>query len=160
MRRLEHLIPPPVIGGTIGLGMWLVASAGMKIAVPDNVRLPLAAILALVGVGFDVAGLLAFRRARTTINPLRPQAASALVSTGVYKVTRNPMYVGMLFMLLAWTVYLSSVWGMLGPGLFVCYMNRFQIGPEEQALRRLFGQRYTEYERSVPRWLWIRGKNR
>lgn len=120
----------------------------------DGVRLAGAAVLGLVGLAFDLAGLLAFRSHRTTVNPLSPHKASALVTGGVYRITRNPMYVGMAFLLLAWAVHLSALLPLLGPVLFVLYITRFQIQPEERVLQQLFGEAYTDYRRAVRRWLW------
>ena len=102
---------------------------------------------------FDVLGLLAFRRSRTTVDPFKPHRASAFVASGVYQVTRNPMYVGLLFLLLGWAVFLGSLWPFLAPVLFVPFVNRFQIKPEEKALARLFGEGYATYTAKVPRWL-------
>ena len=113
----------------------------------------LAAALAIVGVTFDLLGLLAFRRSRTTINPMKPSKASALVTGGVYRVTRNPMYVGLALLLAAWAVHLSMLWPFIGPVLFVIYMNRFQIGPEERVMRGKFGEEYAAYAARVRRWL-------
>jgi protein-S-isoprenylcysteine O-methyltransferase Ste14 len=111
-------------------------------------------LLVLVGLSFDLAGLLAFRASRTTVNPMRPERASALVTRGVYRITRNPMYVGMAFLLLAWGVYLAH-WPalLLGPAAYVLYLNRFQIAPEERVLLGLFGEEYRAYMSRVRRWL-------
>lgn len=108
--------------------------------------------LAAVGAAFDVAGLVAFRRASTTINPLHPERASALVTGGVYRITRNPMYVGLAFALLAWAAYLGSPWALLGPVAFVGYITHFQIVPEERILRARFAQ-FDAYAARVRRWL-------
>ena len=113
----------------------------------------LAVTLAIAGVTFDLLGLWAFRRARTTINPMKPGKASALVTGGVYQVTRNPMYVGLALLLAAWAVHLSRLWPLIGPALFVLYMNRFQIGPEERVMRGKFGDAYAAYAARVRRWL-------
>ena len=113
----------------------------------------LAAVLAVVGVSFDLLGLLAFHRSRTTINPMNPSKSSALVTGGVYRVTRNPMYVGLALLLTAWAVHLSALWPFAGPVLFVIYMNRFQIGPEERVMRSKFGEEYAAYAARVRRWL-------
>jgi protein-S-isoprenylcysteine O-methyltransferase Ste14 len=109
--------------------------------------------IALVGGGFSLAGIFAFRRAKTTVNPMTPQRTSSLVTSGVYRVTRNPMYVGLLFVLVGWAVFLSAVWPLLGPVVFVYYIGRFQIAPEEQALAELFGSEYSAYKSGVRRWL-------
>jgi protein-S-isoprenylcysteine O-methyltransferase Ste14 len=100
-----------------------------------------------------VAGVLAFRRARTTINPTQPQLTSSLVSSGIYTVTRNPMYVGLLLVLVAWAIVLSSAWALLGPVAYFFYIGRFQIAPEERALATLFGAEYAAYTSRVRRWL-------
>jgi protein-S-isoprenylcysteine O-methyltransferase Ste14 len=76
-----------------------------------------------------------------------------LVSTGVYSFTRNPMYLGMALVLLAWAAYLSSAWSLLGPLLFALYITRFQIVPEERVLDRLFGTSFAAYKKCVRRWL-------
>ena len=96
---------------------------------------------------------MSFRRARTTVNPLKPETSAALVSTGVYSFTRNPMYLGMALALFAWAVYLSSVWSLLGPVLFALYITRFQIVPEERVLDGLFGASFAAYKKRVRRWL-------
>ena len=76
-----------------------------------------------------------------------------MVSTGIYRVTRNPMYLGLSLVLVAWAVFLSSAWALLGVAAFVLYMDRLQIAPEERALSKLFGSEYTAYRAKVRRWL-------
>lgn len=99
-------------------------------------------------------GVLSFLRARTTLNPLQPSRATALVFVGIYRYSRNPMYLGFLLGLVAWGVYLSHALALvLGPALFVTYMTRFQIVPEECALEASFGERYRDYKKKVRRWL-------
>jgi protein-S-isoprenylcysteine O-methyltransferase Ste14 len=133
--------------------MWLVAPLHPQLAIGTNTRLILAGSLFVVALAFDLAGLLAFRASRTTINPLAPERASTLVTGGVYRITRNPMYVGMSFILLAWGVYLSALLPFLGPIIYILYITRFQILPEERVLRQLFGERYNQYTARVRRWL-------
>jgi protein-S-isoprenylcysteine O-methyltransferase Ste14 len=153
MQALEHRIPPPVVGALVAAVMWLLSQLPPQLPLPQTVTWVLVGALALAGVTFDLLGLLAFRRSRTTINPLQPGKASALVTSGVYTVTRNPMYVGMALLLTAWALYLSSLWPFVGPLLFVLYIGRFQIVPEERILRGLFGQEYSAYAARVRRWL-------
>jgi protein-S-isoprenylcysteine O-methyltransferase Ste14 len=95
----------------------------------------------------------AFRRAQTTITPLKPETASSLVSTGIYGFTRNPMYLGLLTVLIGWAVYLAAPFALFGPLFFWLYIGRFQIVPEERALSALFGDRFTQYTAKVRRWL-------
>ena len=151
MRTLENRIPPPLVALSVAAGMWIAAPATN--GAPRPVLIAFAVILALIGVGLAVAGSVSFRKAKTTVNPLRPENASALVATGVYRFTRNPMYLGMLLCLVAIGVYRSSVWAMAGPLIFLIYMNRFQIVPEEAVLEAKFGSSYLEYKSRVRRWL-------
>lgn len=153
MTWLDHKIPPPVVGALVGAAMWGVASFGPQFAWPIAVRFAVVFVLIAAGIGFDVAGILAFRRAQTTVNPLKPESASALVTGGIYRFTRNPMYVGMVLFLLAWGAYLGSSVALVGPLVFVLYITRFQIQPEERALRAAFGAQFEDYSGRVRRWL-------
>ena len=124
-----------------------------KLPLPPSVRVGAALVLVGVGACFDVAGLLAFRKAKTTVNPLAPNRSTAVVSTGVYRITRNPMYLGMALILLGLALYLASPWALLGPLVFAAFITRFQIQPEERALTARFGAAYTAYCTQVRRWL-------
>ena len=152
MRLLDHRIPPPVVGLLVAALMWWVAAQPPKLPLSGGLRLALTGVLVALGLAFDLLGLIAFRRSRTTVNPLQPQKTSALVTGGIYRVTRNPMYVGMAFLLAAWAVYLASAWALLGPLLFVAYITRFQIAPEERVLRDRFPE-FEAYAARVRRWL-------
>ena len=119
--------------------MWGIAGLGPQLPIARGPAWLAVAILVAIGLAFDVLGIMAFRASRTTVNPLKPERASALVTGGVYRVTRNPMYVGMVFLLLAWAVYLSAVLPFAGIVVFVLYITRFQIQPEERVLNGIFG---------------------
>lgn len=153
MRKLELKIPPPAVAGTIAGLMWGISRTTPLLDLSSTVRLATTATIALAGLGIGLAGIIAFRRARTTVNPMKPETTSSLVYSGIYRATRNPMYVGVLFVLLAWAVFLSSAWALLGPLAFVLYINRFQIAPEERVLLAKFGSDYTAYKSKVRRWL-------
>ena len=84
---------------------------------------------------------------------MKPGAVSALVTNGIYRWTRNPMYVGLCLFLSAAVVYLWSPWVLLGPVAFVAYINRFQIAPEERVMRERFGETYEAYCQRVRRWV-------
>ncbi len=150
---LDLKIPPPIVGVLVAIAMWAVAKVGPQFSLELQVRYTLVCILIVVGVAFDLLGLAAFRASRTTINPLKPDHASALVTGGVYRVTRNPMYVGLMLLLLAWGIYLSSLLTLAGLAIFVMYITRFQIQPEERALENIFGEEFSNYEKRVRRWL-------
>jgi protein-S-isoprenylcysteine O-methyltransferase Ste14 len=152
MPSLELKIPPPIVALFVALAMWSVRLlAPSSSAAP--VRVAAAVILVLVAVAFSVSGVLAFGKAKTTKNPMKPEDASSLVVAGVYKITRNPMYLGLCFLLLAWALFLWSPWALLGPLAFVAYISRFQIAPEERILATLFGAEYSAYKARVRRWL-------
>lgn len=107
----------------------------------------------LAGIALDISGILAFRKARTTVNPLSPDKSTAIVQGGPYQFTRNPMYLGMALFLLAYCVYLANPVSVAAVVAFVAYITRFQIIPEERLLLRKFGEPYASYTRSVRRWL-------
>ena len=154
LRFLELRVPPPLVGIIIAGAMWLTSSSRPPaFPLPAPVRLTAAVLLALAGVAIATSGVISFRRAQTTVNPLKPETSTALVSTGIYRITRNPMYLGMLAVLLAWAVYLPSAGALLGPVAFALYITRFQIIPEERALQSLFGTAFAEYTHRVRRWL-------
>lgn len=153
MPNLELRIPPPLVATLVGSAMWGVSLIAPGIDIPAVWRSAAVLVLVLIGAGFELSGIFAFRRAKTTVNPLRPDTSSRLVSSGVYRWTRNPMYVGLVFMLLAWATYLACAWAVLGLPVFVLYITRFQIRPEEKALAALFGRHYTDYQARVRRWL-------
>lgn len=149
---LDTRIPPPVVALIIALLMWNASAWWTVLEVPTW-RMPLVLLLVAVGAAFDLSGLWAFHRARTTVNPMKPGKTSSIVTNGVYRITRNPMYVGMALFLCAGAVMLWSPLALLGPLVFVVYISRFQIEPEERVLRERFGEVYADYCARVRRWL-------
>lgn len=153
MRALELKVPPPVVALVCGWAAWQIARQFPGFAIDIPARVPLAAAIALVGLSFDAMSLVRFIRARTTVNPLRPGNTSALVGGGLYRWSRNPMYLGLLLVLTGWTVYQSNAAAFIAPVLFVAYITRFQILPEERVLAAKFGPAYESYRRTVRRWI-------
>jgi protein-S-isoprenylcysteine O-methyltransferase Ste14 len=153
MRSLEHRIPPPVL--------MLVIAAAMAVSLLGTApaALPIGWRWGLAGACFAAAGLFgfpafaAFGSAKTTIDPVRVDRASSLVTTGIYRVTRNPMYVALSLLLCAWAAWLARPLPLLGPIAFVLFIDRFQIVPEERAMMSKFRDAYADYRRSVRRWL-------
>ncbi len=153
MRALEHRIPPPLVALACAVAMWGVAGVTPALELSLPLRMAATAVPALGGAFFCLAGVLSFRRARTTVNPLKPDSASALVTSGIYRLSRNPMYVGFALLLVAWAAWLASPLALSGVLVFVLYINRFQIVPEERALAALFGAEFERYRQAVRRWL-------
>lgn len=153
MHFLELKVPPVAVAAAAAFLMWAVAwlFPALNVALPG--RTPAAILAALIGGSAGVAGVVAFRRARTTVNPLKPETASALVEEGIYQLTRNPMYLGLALVLLGWGIFLSNPASLAVLFAFVGYMNRFQIVPEERALQASFGEAFTAYRARVRRWL-------
>lgn len=160
MQSLELKIPPPLVALVIGAAMWLVAGVGPTLELPFAVRLVAFVAIALCGGGVALAGRNEFKRARTTLNPLRPDKASALVTSGIYRFTRNPMYVGLALVVAGWAAFLCSALALLGPPGFVLYITRFQIVPEERILSDRFGAAYAAYRARVGRWLPVSRRER
>ncbi len=150
---LELRIPPPVLALLCAAAMWALSQWPPLFALTPALRLLLALPVAAAGLLFNIAGVVRFRRAGTTVNPLKPHSASTLVRVGVYRLSRNPMYVGVLLLLAAWAIYLSALWSWLGVLGFYFYIDRFQIAAEERALTARFGADYRAYCASVRRWL-------
>ncbi len=153
MDSLKLKIPPLVLV-VITLVMMKAISTLLPTS-PTLANLPLLLPIMLVGIGgaVMVAGVFEFRRKKTTVNPMLKTASSALVSGGVYRFTRNPMYLGMLCILVAAALLWNSVYALLGCVFFVLYMNVFQISPEEDYLTELFPDSYPAYKARVRRWL-------
>jgi protein-S-isoprenylcysteine O-methyltransferase Ste14 len=149
----ELRIPPPLVGLCVALLMWLGSRTVAHFEWPLALRGITGLVFVTAGIGLAVAGVRAFARAKTTVNPTKPGATSALVVAGVYRFTRNPMYLGMLLVLLGWAVYLANTVAFLLVPLFVLYISRFQIIPEERVLADKFGAEFTLYKARVRRWL-------
>jgi protein-S-isoprenylcysteine O-methyltransferase Ste14 len=153
MKALELKIPPPIVALLVGVAMWKIASMLPSLDVPLLIREVTARVLIIVAFAIALPGFVALIKAKTTFNSMKPKATSSLVTSGIYRFTRNPMYLSVLLMLLAWAIFLSSAWALVGPVAFVLYINRFQIKPEERALAAMFGTEYAEYKGRVRRWL-------
>jgi protein-S-isoprenylcysteine O-methyltransferase Ste14 len=153
LRFLELKIPPPLVALLVGAGMWALAQYTPRLELPITYRVVVGVVFAAVGIAIIVAGFVAFFRADTTIDPTRPQRTTALVTIGVYAFSRNPMYLGLLLLLVGWAVYLASPAALIGPLILCLYLGRFQIVPEERILAKLFGTALTDYCAKVRRWL-------
>lgn len=153
MNFLETRIPPPLVALAIAVLMWLASHWLPATSLPRGVTYAAAAVVLLAGLAFSIRAMRSFRHAGTTVNPVRIENASNLVTNGVYRISRNPMYVGVTLDLCALALFLDCFWTLIGPAIFMAYTTRFQIMPEERILAMKFGDAYRDYCRRVRRWL-------
>ena len=153
MRVLELKVPPLAVGVLLAALMWLVSRGVPALTFVFPSRKLLALSFAITGAIIIVVAVANFRRAKTTINPMKPESSSSLVFSGIYKLSRNPMYLGFLFALVGWAVFLSNALAFVFLPAFIFYMNQFQIEPEEKVLAAKFGQEFVDYKSRVGRWL-------
>ncbi len=153
MHGLELKVPPLVVVFVMAVAMWSFSwyTPALSFLFPWAV-FP-AGVAACAGALTIASGIASFRRAGTTVNPLKPGSSSTLVRSGIYAFTRNPMYLGFLLILVGWSFYLSNILAFLVVPFFILYLNRFQIEPEERALGVLFGHEFLGYRSRVRRWL-------
>ena len=153
MQGLELKVPPVALVLLAGGCMWVVAWAAPAFEFAFPARIISAMGMVVIGIAIAGMGVFSFSRAKTTVNPMKPDSSSALVVSGIYRLTRNPMYLGILLLLIGWGIFLSNALALLVLPGFVLYMNRFQIEPEERALTRIFGPAFLEYRTQVRRWI-------
>ena len=137
----------------IGAAMWGLAKLQTPVPIEPTLHYALTGIIGLFGFIVGSSGILEFRRRKTTINPVEIDQASRVVTSGIFRFTRNPMYVGLTALLTTWAVWLAVPSSLLGPLVFALFTHRFQIIPEERVLRLKFGREYDEYRGRVRRWL-------
>jgi len=150
---LELRVPPPAAALLTAALMWLVAQALPAFEVDVPAGGAFTTLLAALGILLGAVAVIQFRRAGTTVNPMQPHESAALVTSGIYRFSRNPMYVADVLLLAAWAAWLANLAAVLPIVLFIAYMNRFQIAPEERALQTRYGAAYADYCRLVRRWL-------
>lgn len=153
MKWLELRIPPLALTVAVVVGMLVTSRwlPGLQVAGPGSTAA--VTVVAVAGALLAILGVHEFRRARTTVNPLTPDNASRVVSSGVFRFSRNPMYLGMSLLLLALALYQSQALSFVWVAGYVAYLDRFQIRPEERALEAHFGDEYRAYVAAVRRWI-------
>jgi protein-S-isoprenylcysteine O-methyltransferase Ste14 len=150
---MNPLIPPPIVAAIVGVLMWAVNRWLEVGRIESAFQTPAAIVLLVAGLLLMLVAVASFVAAKTTVNPLRPSRASSLVTTGIFRLSRNPIYLGDLLVLAALAVWLGNIVNLLLLVPFVWYINRFQIIPEERALADRFGASYAAYCSRVRRWL-------
>ena len=153
MKALELKIPPVAQFLVLAALMWLFAKHLPALSVEIPVRRILAVLFFCLGGIVAVPAVATFRSSGTTVDPRSPEKVTRLVVSGVYRYSRNPMYLGLLFLLIAWALYLSNLLGFVLLPAFVVCMNRLQIRLEEEVMERRFGDEFRAYRESVRRWI-------
>ncbi len=156
LQQLELKCPPPIVMAVSGLIATIASQRGFNFiqqqaADVENLIWPLIFILA--GICVALLGVKEFNQHQTTINPIEPAKATSLVTSGVYQLTRNPMYLGMLLVLLGWADLLDNFLAYSGALSFFLYISAFQIKPEEEVMKGKFSQEFSQYCSQVRRWL-------
>ena len=153
MPPIDLKFPPVAFVLVCGMTMWGIAAAFPSATHAVSGAPIVAVAIAVLGAAIAVAGVWAFRRHGTTVNPTAPDKTTSIVWDGIYRYTRNPMYLGLALVLAGWAIFLSNLAALLVLPAFIGYMTQFQIKPEERALVAKFGPRYAEYMANVRRWV-------
>lgn len=150
---MKLIIPPPVQGIFVAVAMWGVSHFFPALGVGFPGRRLAAIAIGAIGLAMEIIAVATFFRAKTTVNPLKPSNASKIVTTGLFTISRNPMYLALLLVLVAWGLWLANpLNGFVIVG-WVVFITEFQIKPEEKALRQKFDADYDAYCKRVRRWV-------
>ena len=133
--------------------MWLISTSLPSLNLSPATRYTGCLVFTVAGALISLAGVMAFRKAHTTVNPRQPGNTSSLVTSSIYQFTRNPMYVGFSCWLIAWSVLLANLYALSLVIGFIFYIDHYQIKPEEKILEDIFGDDFVAYKTRVRRWL-------
>lgn len=153
MTFLELKVPPVLQVAIIGIAMYGVSKIMPSLQFSFSGSTALAVGLGAIGLSSGIMGVAQFKKAQTTPNPQALEKVSSLVTSGIYRYSRNPMYLGLVLILLGWALYLSHLLAFMLLPVFVLYITRFQIQPEEKVMMQKFGNDYQAYLTRVRRWL-------
>ena len=148
---LNTKIPPPIITILFAVLIFYFSDSFAYVDLPFKIYFSL--FFVLLGFFIIFSSARNFKKKETTVNPIKPEEASQLVTDGFFKITRNPMYLGMLLFLLGLSIYNGLIVGLVFLPLFVGYITFFQIIPEERAMIKIFGEDYKAYMKKVRRWI-------
>jgi len=148
---LNTKIPPPVVTILFAIMIFYFSDNFAYVDLPFKIYIS----LFFISLGFIVTFSSArnFKKKDTTVNPMKPNETTKLVTDGFFKITRNPMYLGMLLFLLGLSIYNGLIVGLIFLPLFVGYITYFQIIPEENAMLEIFGEEFKVYMKKVRRWI-------
>ena len=145
---LDTKIPPPIVTIIILSIIYLFDINEYNL----NTDI-LSIVILFIGIIFIISAVIQFVDRKTTVNPTKPYKTTTLVITGTYKITRNPMYLGMLLIIISFAFYKTSIISLILIPIFIFYINKFQIEPEEYEMRKKFGKEYEDYCKKVDRWI-------
>ncbi len=148
---MKTKIPPPVV--TLVSALLIFFSKELFPSYAFDYQSMLSIGVFISGLMILVSAVSLFKKKETTVNPMSPEKASSLVVDGVFKYTRNPMYLGMSVVLLSISIQFNLIGGLLIVCLFVAYITVFQIIPEEEAMEENFGEEYLSFKKSTRRWI-------
>jgi len=148
---MNNKIPPPIV--TLIFGLCIYFSRPFFPEFSSPLLSSLSVISFVVGISVFVAAVSSFKKQKTTVNPISIETASSLVISGIFKYSRNPMYLGMSLVLLGLTFKFNLIGGLLFTSIFMLFITIFQIKPEEIAMEKLFDQEWKNYTKNVRRWL-------
>ena len=146
--NLDTKIPPPIV--TI-ITLTIIYLFDLKEYILNNDVITV--VILFIGIIFILSAVIQFVNRKTTVNPTKPYKTTSLVITGVYKITRNPMYLGMLLIIISFAFYKASIISLILISFFIFFINKFQIEPEEFEMRKKFGKEYEDYCKKVDRWI-------
>ena len=148
---MNNKIPPPIV--TLTFGLFIYFSRPFFPEFNNELLSIVSGLFLLIGIGVLVSAVASFRKQKTTVNPLDIEKATSLVISGVFKYSRNPMYLGMVFILLSIALKFNLIGGIILTLLFAIFITRFQIIPEEVVMEKLFKEEFDSYKKKTRRWL-------
>ena len=148
---METKIPPPIVTLVFGLSIYFSREIFQAVEIKHSFYI--GALLLLLGFVILISAVQLFRKDKTTVNPLSPEQATKLVTNGIFQYSRNPMYLGMAFILSSMAVFFNLIGGAIFIVLFCFYITKFQIIPEERAMSNLFAQDFDQYKQATRRWI-------
>tara|TARA_S200000501_G_C20641700_1_gene663536 strand:+ start:301 stop:747 length:447 start_codon:yes stop_codon:yes gene_type:complete len=148
---MSNKVPPPII--TLICGFLIYLSKPFFPELIFNYANILSLFFLILGLSIIVISFRLFKKEKTTINPIMIEKASLLVTSGVFKYSRNPMYLGMVLILISISIKFNFYGGVLIVAVFFFFITYFQIIPEEKAMLKLFGKEFIKYKKQTRRWI-------
>ena len=144
-------IPPPI------LVLILVVSSFLSSKKIDLIHIPnqnlTSILILLIGILILIIPVSKFIKSKTTIDPIKFKKVNKLVTSGIYKYSRNPMYLGLLLIVISSSILYLNIYSVTTPMIFYYWINRFQIKREEIFLTEKFGKEYLLYMTRTRRWI-------